>query len=65
MKWMGDGKAAEWRKKAEEVRAKLATHLRRPEKAACYDRDRRGQFGPTWGLIPVWPVLAGAADSSR
>lgn len=41
---LGDGQAAEWRRKAEEVRAKLAAYLWRPEKAACYDRDRRGQF---------------------
>lgn len=41
---LGDGRAAEWRRKAGEVRAKLVEYLWRPEKAACYDRDRRGQF---------------------
>lgn len=41
---LGEGRAAEWRTKAEDVRAKLIAYLWRPEKAACYDRDRRGQF---------------------
>ncbi|MCY2930632.1 MAG: hypothetical protein NTV86_14265 [Planctomycetota bacterium] len=38
------GREAEWNKKAAEVRQRVAGYLWRPEKHACYDRDKDGKF---------------------
>ena len=44
---LGNGKDASWRKKADEVQHRLIQSLWRPEKHACYDRDKDNQFMDT------------------
>jgi hypothetical protein len=41
---LDNGLAEQWRKKAEEVQKRLIASLWRPEKHACYDRDKDGRF---------------------
>jgi hypothetical protein len=41
---LGNGKEKHWRRKADEVQRRLVQSLWRPEKHACYDRDKNGQF---------------------
>ena len=41
---LGTGKEAYWLGKAEEVQKRLIDSLWRPEKHACYDRDKDGRF---------------------
>jgi hypothetical protein len=41
---LGNGHAAHWRQKADEVQKRLIATLWRPEKHACYDRDKDGRF---------------------
>lgn len=38
------GREEEWNKKAAEVRQRVAGYLWRPDKHACYDRDKDGKF---------------------
>ncbi|MBN2217339.1 MAG: hypothetical protein JW719_08175 [Pirellulales bacterium] len=41
---LGNGREADWRAKADEVQRRLIAKLWRPDKHACYDRDKDGQF---------------------
>jgi hypothetical protein len=41
---LGNGQESKWRKKAQDVRAKLKAYLWRPELHACYDRDKTHKF---------------------
>ena len=41
---LGNGQEPFWRKKAEEVQRRLIQALWRPEKTACYDRDKDNRF---------------------
>lgn len=41
---LDNGRAAFWRDRAESTRLKLIEYLWRPEKHACYDRDRNNAF---------------------
>lgn len=43
---LGNGKAAYWRKKAEEVRERVEERLWVEEKHACFDLDRHGRRNP-------------------
>jgi hypothetical protein len=40
---LNNGKEAEWQKKAEEVRTKLAATLWNPDRHACFDHDKNGK----------------------
>ncbi|HBO45223.1 MAG TPA: hypothetical protein DD670_15105, partial [Planctomycetaceae bacterium] len=41
---LGNGREHEWGEKADEVQRRLIASLWRPEKHACFDRDRDGRF---------------------
>jgi len=41
---LGNGKEAYWQERADDVRQRLVRSLWRPEKCACYDRDKDGRF---------------------
>ncbi|MEI8037736.1 MAG: hypothetical protein WCJ14_05040 [Verrucomicrobiota bacterium] len=41
---LGNGREAFWRQKADEVRQRVIAKLWRPDKHACYDRDRSGAW---------------------
>ncbi|MBN2581403.1 MAG: hypothetical protein JXB10_20650 [Pirellulales bacterium] len=41
---LDNGRGDHWRQKAEEVQKRLIAALWRPEKYACYDRDKDGRF---------------------
>jgi hypothetical protein len=41
---LNNGRESYWRQKADEVQKRLIASLWRPEKSACYDRDKNGQF---------------------
>ncbi|MBN1488351.1 MAG: hypothetical protein JXA69_00410 [Phycisphaerae bacterium] len=41
---LGNGKESHWREQADDVQRRLVASLWRPEKHACYDRDKDGRF---------------------